>query len=144
MVRTYEAVCARCDHHFGVCEGHDRRFHVLHCVRCGRDKRIRLKDIREYYNRYLITRLRSPAPEKQRPADEAVRPQFLDDQLDMKKYMVMVEHLAGLCVCGAGFRFSGKTRCPRCRSTAIRKEPKNAGKQPLMQPVPGILPGNHG
>jgi hypothetical protein len=144
MVRTYEAVCARCDHHFGVCEGSDKRFHILHCVRCGRDKRIRLKDIREYYNRYLITLLRSPAPENPRLADGAVRPLFLEDHLNTRKYMVMVEHLAGLCVCGAGFRFSGKPRCPRCRSTAIRKEAKNVSGQPRIQPLPGMLPGNHG
>jgi|WetSurMetagenome_2_1015567.scaffolds.fasta_scaffold23727_3 hypothetical protein len=143
MVRTYRAVCARCDHHFGISEGSDKRSHILHCVRCGRDKRIGLKEIREYYNRYLRTFLTARVPEKQVPFDESVRPLLSDNQLNTKKYAFMVEHLAGQCICGAGFRFSGKPRCPRCRSTAIRREPKGTGGPALMQPVPGTPPKNH-
>lgn len=126
MMTTRPAVCMKCSHAFAVHEERSQRAHLLHCVRCGRDKRIVLSDLKDHYHRYIRTLL-SPSPAGIQSGKEPVTPLFSDEHLDIRKYTYMVEHLAGSCVCGAVFRFSGKPRCPKCRSTVIRTE---QGKTP--------------
>ena len=122
MISTRQAVCMKCAHVFTVREEKSRRAHLLYCVRCGRDKRIVSSDLTEHYHRYLSTLLATPSAGPQ-GAKEPVKPLFSDGQLDIRKYVYMVEHIAGTCVCGSVFRFSAKPRCPRCRSTALRTDP---------------------
>ena len=125
MLLTRQVVCVKCDQTFTIHEETSRQAHLLHCVRCGRDKRITRADLKAYYYRYLTTLLTAPALGIRNLA-EPIRPLFSDEQIDTRKYIYMVEHLAGSCICGAAFRFSGKPRCPRCRSAIIRTEQENA------------------
>jgi Zn ribbon nucleic-acid-binding protein len=119
MMHTRQAVCIRCDHTFTIHEETGSKAHLLHCVRCGRDKRIRLSDLKEWYHQHLSS-LHSPIAPTASSTKETVRPLFADDHIDIRKYQFMVEHLAGSCICGAVFRFSAKPRCPKCRSTVIQ------------------------
>jgi hypothetical protein len=119
MIRTRQAVCVKCSHTFPLHEETSRRAHLLYCVRCGRDKLMGLAELKEYYYRYLET-LINPVSEDVKARSVPVHPLFSHKLLDMRKYTLMVEHLAGSCICGAVFRFSGKPRCPKCRSVAIR------------------------
>lgn len=121
MVARTPAVCMKCNHTFTLDEEKSKRTHLLYCVRCGRAKRIMPSDLKDHYLRYLGTLLLSPSAVMQ-SVKEPVRPLFSGEQLDIRKYAYMVEHLAGSCVCGAVFRFSGKPRCPRCRSAVIRTD----------------------
>ena len=121
MLRTRQAVCMKCSHTFAVDEETSRKAHLLHCVRCGKAKRMGLAELKEYYYRYFGTLL-NRAEENIRKKPESVHPIFSHELLDMRKYVLMVEHQAGSCVCGAVFRFSGKPRCPVCRSTVLRIE----------------------
>jgi hypothetical protein len=115
----------KCDHTFTVHEETGHNAHLLYCVSCGRDKRIGQEDLKEVYNRSLATLIVSPLLGIKSLA-KSVRPLFSDEPIDCRKYSLMVENLAGSCICGAVFRFSGKPRCPRCRSAVIRIE--HAGK----------------
>ena len=126
MQSPSQAVCVKCNHAFTIEGVADKKSHLLHCVRCGRGKEILPADLTDYYQRYQNLLLNTSEPERKRKTD-TIQPLFSHEHLDTRKYIFMVEHLAGYCVCGAVFRFSGKPRCPRCRSTAIRKS--NTGKR---------------
>nr|WP_320160221.1 hypothetical protein [uncultured Methanoregula sp.] len=134
MIRTLHAVCAKCNTPFDIHEETSGRAHLLHCVRCGRHKRITPADLKEYC-RSNINLLLAPPSVTRRNLPEPVRPILSGNQLDIRKYAYVVEHLAGFCVCGSVFRFSGKPRCPRCRSAVIRTNPaeKSSG---VVQRVP--------
>ena len=121
MMVTRQVVCVKCSTPFTIHEETSRQAHLLHCVRCGRDKRITRADLKACYYRYISTLLTSPLL-GMRSLAAPIRPLFSDEQIDTRKYIHMVEHLAGSCICGATFRFSGKPRCPRCRSAIIRTE----------------------
>lgn len=132
MTRTRQAVCVRCSQTFPVHEETSRKAHLLPCVRCGRDKRLGITELQEYFHRYhgILT---NPAAWDVHKRPSGIRPLIAHELLDMKKYTLMVEHLAGSCICGAVFRFSGKPRCPRCRSTFIR--PAQPGDQAGIFPT---------
>jgi len=121
MMITRQVACVKCSTPFAIHEETSQYAHLLHCVRCGRDKRITRADLKACYYRYLTTLLTSPALGLRNLAPP-IRPLFSDEQIDTRKYIHMVEHLAGSCICGATFRFSGKPRCPQCRSAINRTE----------------------
>jgi len=123
MMRSRPAVCMKCNHTFSINEETSEKVHLLHCVRCGRDKQIKLADLKDVYHRSLAALLTSPILGIKSLA-EPVRPLFSDEKIDNRKYAYMVEHLAGSCICGAVFRFSGKPRCPICRSSVIQTVPE--------------------
>jgi hypothetical protein len=135
MMHTRQAVCMKCDHSFTVHEETSRNAHLLHCVRCGRDKRIGAADLKDVYNRSLATLLIPPTLGIKCLA-EPVRSLFSDEAIDCRKYTHMVEHLAGFCICGSVFRFSGKPRCPICRSAVIRTG--QAGKPGMVQAAQAV------
>jgi len=119
MMHTRQAHCVRCNQTFDIQEETGRKAHILYCVRCGRHKRITPLDLRKYYRSNINCLLVPPSTARHRPR-EPVLPILPDEKIDLRKYMYIVEHLAGSCVCGSFFRFSGKPRCPRCRSTVLR------------------------
>jgi len=135
---TNTMVCMRCNREFTLPEDPGRRTHLLYCVRCGRHKQIGQVDLREYFRQHVVPLFtsNSPASEKKR---EDVRPILFQKNTDIRKYKYAVEHLAGTCVCGSVFRFSGKPRCPWCRSTAIREGGTRFPSDPA-----GIIPGEGG
>ncbi|MCK9579231.1 MAG: hypothetical protein M0Q92_02130 [Methanoregula sp.] len=118
MIRTHKAVCVKCSHTFTIHEETGNKAHLLHCVRCGRDKRLGIPELKEYYHRYMAN-LINPAFDDTKKRDISIHPLFRHELLDIRRYVLMVEHIAGSCICGAVFRFSGKPRCPRCRSTVF-------------------------
>ncbi len=121
MMRSRQSVCMKCNHTFTIHEETSEKAHILHCIRCGRDKQILPEDLKDVYHRSLATLLTSPILGIKSLA-EPVRPLFSDEKIDTRKYTCMVEHVAGSCICGAVFRFSGKPRCPICRSAVIQME----------------------
>jgi hypothetical protein len=122
MMHTRQAHCVRCNQTFDIQEATGRKTHVLYCVRCGRHKRIAPSALKKYYRCNINSLLTPPSTARHSPR-ESVRPILSDENLDIRKYMYIVEHLAGSCVCGSFFRFSGKPRCPRCRSAVLRVGP---------------------
>ena len=140
MRNSRQAVCVRCNHRFTLEEDTVRKSHLLHCVRCGRSKRIRRADLKDYFRRYLTTLLKTTVPGNKKTV-EPVKPLFSHQQIDSRKYIFMVEHLAGSCICGAVFRFSGKMRCPACRSTVIRKGSVTENSQVFGEIMTATNPG---
>lgn len=120
-MRSRQAVCMKCNNTFTINEETSQKAHLLHCIRCGRDKRIGPADLKDIYLRSLASLLTTPMLGIKSLA-EPVRPLFSEEMIDNRKYTCMVEHLAGSCICGAVFRFSGKPRCPICRSAVIQTE----------------------
>jgi hypothetical protein len=125
----------KCGHTFTVHQETGCKAHLLHCVSCGRDKRIRQEDLQDLYHRSLATLTISPLLGIKCQA-KPVRPLFSDEPIDCRKYKHMVENLAGSCICGAVFRFSGKPRCPGCRSAVIRIEQE--GKPFIVQAAQAV------
>lgn len=114
--------CARCSTLFAVGHDDDVTHHLLRCRRCGREKVLDCEDISEFF---------SDAPSDSAwhtgtPPDSATFPEPVKNGalVNERKYRFMVERLAGQCVCGSEFKFSGKPRCPRCRSSVYRFEPE--------------------
>ncbi|MDP3565183.1 MAG: hypothetical protein Q8R70_11910 [Methanoregula sp.] len=135
MMHTRQAVCMKCDHTFTIHKETSGSAHLLHCVRCGRDKLIGAADLKEVYSRSLATLLIPPTFGIKCLA-EPVTPLFSSEPIDCRKYTRMVEQLAGLCICGSVFRFSGKPRCPICRSAVIRTV--QAGKPFAVQAAQAV------
>ena len=73
MRRTLHAVCVKCNHRFDVGQENGKSFHLLHCVRCGRVKKIEARDIRSYCTHYIHT-LQKSDPGNSRTNVETVQP----------------------------------------------------------------------
>lgn len=132
MMRSRRVVCQKCSHVFTIQEGTSSNAHLLHCVRCGRDKQVALNEVNEFYFRYFAT-MRNSAVTGIRKRKVSNPPLILNEIRDIRKYTFMVEHRAGSCICGASFRFSAKPRCPLCRSSVFQ------AAQDKLIPVPGPL-----
>jgi len=121
MKRISRVTCIKCNFPFEIVEAEDLCSHLLHCVRCGREKTLGFKEIIDHYNRHLRT-IGAPALSPVSRNAGAMQRLIQTLSLDEKKYTFMVEHLAGVCVCGAVYKLSARPRCPKCRSVTLRKE----------------------
>jgi Zn ribbon nucleic-acid-binding protein len=122
MNRISRVTCIKCNFQFELIDAADSCSHLLHCVRCGREKTLGFKEIIDHYNRYLKS---ISAPVLIPVCRNTGSMQNLIQTMSggKKKYTFMVEHLAGVCVCGAMFKLSARPRCPKCRSMTLKKEP---------------------
>jgi predicted Zn-ribbon and HTH transcriptional regulator len=120
MKHISRVTCIKCSFQFEITDAADSCSHLLHCVRCGREKTISFREIIDHYNRYLKS-IRAPALIQISRNTDAMLDQVRTLSQDEKKYTFMVEHLAGVCVCGAMFKLSARPRCPKCRSMTLNK-----------------------
>jgi hypothetical protein len=121
-MQTVQVFCLKCNYVFSVHEKKtSRNAHLLHCVRCGRQKQIELVEAEDYFYRCRSARC-SHGTEGSKKQSSFNSSLFTRELLDDRRYTFMVEHMAGSCICGAGFRFSAKPRCPRCRSSVLLKD----------------------
>jgi len=115
MGKMIQAICRKCNTRFSVRQGDGSRVHLLHCVRCGREKAVKIQEFAGHCQESIIGFFNTPEE------NPAVRQEFLP--VDARKYTALIEHKAGLCVCGAPFSMIGKPRCPACRSSAFERDP---------------------
>ncbi|HVN73392.1 MAG TPA: hypothetical protein VMT44_02225 [Methanoregula sp.] len=117
-MKKFQAICLKCSTRFEVRKGSGGMYHLLHCKRCGREKKVSMKDLPDLCRHSLVDYIRTCThPEDNRNTSENEPGIPL---IDERRYRFMVEHRAGLCVCGSMFKFSGKARCPRCRSSVYQ------------------------
>ena len=45
MMRSRWVVCQKCSHGFTIQEGTSSNAHLLHCARCGREKKVELAGV---------------------------------------------------------------------------------------------------
>jgi Zn ribbon nucleic-acid-binding protein len=133
MARIRHAACARCSHPYTFHEESGRRSHLLRCVRCGREKQIGIGEVRDLVQRHEKV-LTSPLPAGPADADGGIHPLVSPERLDPRRYRQMIEQVAGVCICGAVYRFSARPRCPLCRSTVYR--PAGPGSETRGDAVP--------
>jgi DNA-directed RNA polymerase subunit M/transcription elongation factor TFIIS len=124
MGRMFQAVCGKCSTRFAVRQGNGKKVHLLHCSRCGREKTVNTEDLAEFcrtsLNGFISCLAINPSERKSaRKIPAAMTP------IDDRKYTFILEHRAGICVCGAMFKVAGKVRCPKCRSSAFTRDPEN-------------------
>ena len=119
MLKKFQAVCVKCRTRFDVRQGSSKTYHILHCNRCGREKKVSVNDLPEFCRHSLIEYIRACTFSSENSSDTIASTAPIDE----RKYRFMVEHRAGLCVCGSMFKFSGKARCPNCRSSVFRISP---------------------
>jgi uncharacterized paraquat-inducible protein A len=132
MMHSQRVVCQKCSHTFTIHEGTSSKAHLLHCVRCGREKQVDLTEVNEFYFRYFGI-IRNSAVVGIRKQTASNPPLIPREIRDVRKYMFMVEHMAGSCICGASFRLYAKPRCPVCRSSVFQTA------QEKLNPVYGLL-----
>jgi len=123
MGRIFQAICVKCNNLFEVRKGDGKNFHVLHCCRCGREKLVRTDESRGQ-SLYPLNKMEAKAGIST-PENEYLGEGFCGSAvlINERENRLMIEHRAGLCVCGSVFKISGKIRCPRCRSTVFKKNP---------------------
>lgn len=119
MIIPEKVRCIRCSTLFEVGQAAGLTHHLLHCNRCGREKTLKTEEILQIFSHTKYGTLSHSPSYKGNPrtASEA-----LDTLVNDPKYRFLVEHHAGLCICGSLFKFPGKARCPRCRSSVYRIE----------------------
>lgn len=91
-------ICTACGHRFIRSEGGGFAFDLLHCDRCGRERRVPREQVR--------TRGRRPVTTAEDPS------------------LSIEERLAGRCPCGGQFRLDAPARCPKCRSDEYQSDPE--------------------
>jgi hypothetical protein len=114
------ARCRSCEEKFTVYHGGGFRFHLLRCVRCGRETDIGFDELGDLHLRYLKG---SAQPYTFVFAEEH---RFVHDNLDIKpltsvEYYTAVEEAAGSCECGGKFSFDAPARCPNCGSAQVEE-----------------------
>jgi DNA-directed RNA polymerase subunit RPC12/RpoP len=115
--------CARCSTLFAVGHDDDETHHLLRCRRCGREKALDCEDVTEFFSDAPFSSFwQTGVPSESGKFTEPVKNGAPANE---RRYRFTVERLAGLCVCGSVFKFSGKPRCPRCRSSVYRFEPES-------------------
>ncbi len=122
MILQEKARCVRCSTLFDIGQDSDSKHHLLRCNRCGREKIVRAKEFVKFFRQIQENFTDSstlPAYAENLPK----MPNTDTPPINDKKYRFMVEYRSGFCVCGSVFKFSGKPRCPRCRSSVYRIEP---------------------
>jgi len=116
-----EAVCKECSYRFRVNEGGGFTFHLLRCIRCGRDKRVPFEKLGDTHRAYLKG-LSGPYSVATDTQDGEEKARFKGEPISEKEFEKSVEKYAGKCRCGGTFKFNGRVRCPKCRSTRVELE----------------------
>jgi len=107
--------CRNCGYDFMVSEGGGFIFHLLHCDRCGKDKSISFAEIGEAHLKYLKG-MAGPYCIATMAHDKDVQDNYPGEAITEQEYHQIVEELLGECKCGGHYRFTGKPRCPKCKS----------------------------
>jgi len=123
MIRTWRALCMRCNHTFPVLTETAGNAYIIHCTRCGRVRHINAGELERIKKEHARSMNGSP--------------QDCSDRSINKKDRFIIENLAGSCICGAAFRFIAKPRCPVCRSTVLRKVPRQPEISGPVAPATG-------
>ena len=115
MGSQFNAICSKCGEKFTVSDGGGFFFHLLHCNKCGKEKSIGFDELGEIHLRYIKGGV-GPYCIASMDSDKKIQESFPGEPLNEKEYNKQVEHFAGICNCGGKFKFSGKSRCPKCHS----------------------------
>jgi DNA-directed RNA polymerase subunit RPC12/RpoP len=101
MAGEYHVICNHCEGRSIVRVGWGATFHILHCLRCGAEKIIRLwqtSSLKRYYNEHL----------------EEMHPMYLEEKIEK-------------CTCGGEYRLNAPPRCPYCKSKDLTEDPLAIG-----------------
>jgi DNA-directed RNA polymerase subunit M/transcription elongation factor TFIIS len=94
MGYAYLAKCKKCGHKFMVHVGPSFTALMLHCDKCGREKRVSLMKIDNFIEKHK-------------------------EEGKKLSYEEIVEKIAGKCKCGGHFKIDAPPRCPKCGSTDL-------------------------
>lgn len=122
MGHLYTAICSKCGEIFIVSEGGGFCFHRLHCNKCGKGMDIGFDKLGEIHLRY-VKGLPGPYCIVSRESDKKIQESFPGEPLNKREYEKQVELFAKICDCGGKFKFSGKSRCPKCHSLKYTQVP---------------------
>lgn len=120
MSAEYAAACNKCGKKFTLLMGGGFFFHLLRCDRCGRVKSVGFDEIGELRSWHLKGQGGVHSAASGLAAADA-RENCPGEPLADEEYYAAVENTAGGCGCGGKFKFDAPPRCPKCRSTDIRK-----------------------
>ena len=126
MGHSYGAICSKCGEKFTVYEGGGFFFHLLHCNKCGKEKSIGFDELGEIHLRY-VKGLPGPYCIASQNSDKEIRETYPGQPLGEREYNKLVENFAGDCSCGGKFKFSSKSRCPKCHSLKYTRDPVKMG-----------------
>ncbi len=120
---TDTGTCESCGHEAQQNEGGGFFFHLLHCDRCGGEKRIEFEELGEVHVRY-IKGLPGPYAFISKERDEEIQKNYPGEPLTEDEYNAEIARIVGKCECGGQFSMTAPARCPKCASPDI----KNTGK----------------
>jgi hypothetical protein len=123
MGQNFIAKCLNCSRTFSISLGGGFFFHLLHCNKCGREKRIGFKQLGELHLRYLKG-LTIPYCMVSSEHDRYVRENMPVEPISGMEYYKQVEKIVGRCwwCLGLGkFNINAPPRCPKCRSSNFDK-----------------------
>lgn len=118
MGMGYVGRCKSCGHEEQQREGGGFFFHLLHCDKCGHEKRIGFEELGEIHVRY-IKGLGGPYAFISKEQDEWIQQHYKGESLTEKQYYTEVEKMVGTCSCGGQYSMTAPARCSKCRSADI-------------------------
>ncbi len=102
MAGEYHVICNHCEGRSVVRVGWGTTFHILHCLRCGSEKFIRL---------WQTSSLK----------------RYDDDFYEETDPLYLEEEEFGDCTCGGEYSLNAPPRCPYCKSTDLKEDPIAVG-----------------
>jgi len=96
-------------------------FHLLHCDRCGAEKRVSLEEIGEAHIRF-VKGLKVPYSSVTMEMDRKIQEEYPGEPILKQEYHEEIEEIAGMCACGGSFSMSAQPRCPECRGGELMKD----------------------
>ncbi len=118
MGHGYTGKCKDCGHESRVNNGGGFVFHLLHCERCGREKRIGFEKFLELHKRY-VKGLGGPWTIFTMDFDKSVQDDPTIEPISRDEYFEGISLVAGKCRCRGRYRMDAPPRCPKCRSTSL-------------------------
>ena len=110
-------ICRTCGARFRIRHGGGFFFDLLHCDRCGQDRRIGHQELGDIHLGF-IKGLSVPYAVARSEMDRAIQRDFPGPALTTEEYHRAAEATLEPCTCGGRFRCDAPARCPVCRSTS--------------------------